>query len=607
MAFLAAPAVAVFGAYSAQAQGAFDLDEITAFANLSPTEISRTGATVDIVTEDELETVGAQPLADFLTRRAGISFATNGGPGAAAPIRVRGLPAAYVAVRIDGIDVTDPSLPQTFFDFGRLSTADVSRIEIVKGSQSALFGSSAVAGAIDITTRRASAPGTEVGMQFEAGSYSSYLGSVSVATMTERGELAFTLSRTTTDGFSAADENDGNTEDDGFSSTRLTLYADYQVTDILTFGLSGFWEDSTVEFDALDFGTNLPLDGPFLTEQTDSESSGARVFAEVDGETVFSTFALSYFENTRDSDFGGGFTGSFTGDRTMAEYIGTTSIGSATTLSFGASAGQESYADDFGKGDRDLAAVFAEAMIAASPSVDISLAARYDDYSDFGDFVSGRLAVAYRPGGATVLRALVSTGFRAPSLFELNDPFSGNPDLLAEESTSYELGAERVFANGAAAQITLFRTEIDNLIEFDFGTFAYAQTPGTSTTQGVELTGSLPLGTSAEIFGNYTYADARGPDDERLRRVPRNDLTIGVQGDITERMNGIFTVQYATDIEDIAQLDDYVVANATLNYDVSDQATVYLRVANIFDEQYQTVAGYGTSDRAFYVGLRANF
>jgi vitamin B12 transporter len=603
---LAAP-VAALGAIPATAQGTFDLGEITAFSNLSPTEISRTGATVDIVTEEELEQVGAQPLTDFLTRRAGISFATNGGLGAAAPIRVRGLPAPYVAVRIDGIDVTDPSLPQVFFDFGRLTTADVSRIEIVKGSQSALFGSSAVAGAINITTRRATDPGTEVNVQVEAGSYSSYLGSVSIATMTERGELAFTITRTTTDGFSAADEALGNTEADGFQSTRLSFYGDYNVTDTLTFGLTGFWEDSTVEFDALDFGTNLPTDGFDLTEHTDGESGGIRAFAEIEGESVFNTFSLSYFENRRDSDFGGGFEGTFTGTRTSAEYIGTTSFGGATTLSFGALAVREEYEDGFGSGDRDIGAAFAEAMIAANPDTDISIAARYDDYSDFGGFTSGRLALAYRPDDATVLRGVLSTGFRAPSLFELFDTFSGNPDLLAEESTNVEIGVERVFANGAGVQVTLFRTDIDNLIEYDFGTFAYIQTPGTSETQGVELTGSLPVGANVELFGNYTYTDARGPDGERLLRVPRNDLTVGIDGDITDRWNGVFTVQYATDIEDIAPLEDYVVANATLNYDLTDDAQVYFRIANLFDEQYQTVAGYGTSDRAFYVGLRASF
>ncbi len=607
------PAVlfAAAAAHSANAQGVIELDEITAFANLTPTEISRTGATVEILTEDELRAEGTLKLADFLSRRAGVSITANGGIGSTTRVRLRGLPAQYIAVRIDGIDVTDPSGTQVSFDFGRLTTSDISRIEIVKGSQSALYGSSAVGGVINITTNRATEPGTTVSVDVEGGSFETYRGALNVSTLAERGELSFSLSRIQSEGFSAADENAGNVEPDGHDATRLSFFGAYDATDTVRIGASGFVQNSMTQFDNFDFGTGLPVDGPFLTDVEDAKLRGARAFVEIDGNSVDHTLSLSYFENDRFNDLGSGTT-NFFGNRHKFDYVGTASLGNASTISFGAEYLEESFrsSDSFGSppasGTRTIAAIFAEGFFAVSPQTDLSAALRVDDYSDFDNFVSGRLALAYRPSNGTVLRAVASNGFRAPSLFELNDPAFGNPALLAEESVNFELGVDQTFGNGAQVGATLFNTRIDNLIDFVFPA-GYVQTTGVTKTQGAELFGRFPIGANASVFGNYTYTDAKNPAGTQLVRVPKHDLTAGVEGNITERLNGVLTVQAVSGLVDGVPLDDYVVANATLRYDLTDQAEAYLRIVNITNEQYQTVRGYGTSDRAFYVGIRGNF
>jgi vitamin B12 transporter len=595
----------------AAAQGAFDLGEITAFANLTPTEVNRTGATVDVVTEEEMRAEGTQLLSSFLARRPGISVTSSGGPGSATTMRVRGLDSKYIAVRIDGIDVTDPSAPQIQYDFGKLTTADVSRVEIVYGTQSALYGSSAVAGVINITTTRATEPGTTLRAEVEGGSYGTIGGSLGVTTVTDRSNLAFTLSHFQTDGFSAASEANGNTEPDGYETTRLSFFGSYDVTDDLRLGLNGFWQEYSGDTDGFDFGTGLPADGPFLTEGEDGTARGLRAFAEYSPGAIDHSIALAYYDNDRTNDIGFG-TSSFLGERTTLEYLGTTSILNGSTLSFGAVFSEERFdtSDSFGgaaSGDRQVGAVFAEGQFALSPATDLAVSLRYDDYSDFGDFVSGRLALAYRPADGTTLRAVLSNGFRAPSLFEINDPTYGNASLTPEESRTFELGVEQRFSGGATLQATAFWTDIDDLIQFIFPA-GYVQTTGTTETRGVSLSGSLPLGSRAELFGNYTYTDANAPDGSQLVRVPKNDLSLGVSGDITDRLRGVATAQFVSGVEDIGgPLDDYWVANATLTYEISETTETYLRVVNIFDEDYEVIEGYGTSGRAFYVGLRARF
>jgi vitamin B12 transporter len=607
---LAAP-VAALSLSDADAQGAFDLDEITAFANLTPTEVSRTGATVDVVTEEELRAEGTQLLSSFLSRRPAVSVTSSGGPGSATTMRLRGLDSKYIAVRIDGIDVTDPAGPQIQYDFGKLTTADVSRVEIVYGTQSALYGSSAVAGVINITTTRATEPGTTVRAGIEGGSCGTIGGSLGVSTLTDRAELAFTVSRFRTDGYSAASEANGNIEPDGYETTQLSFYGAYDVTDDLRLGLNGFWQEYDGDADGFDFGTGLPADGPFLTEGEDGIARGLRAFAEYSPGAIDHSLALAFYDNDRSNDFGSG-TSDFFGERTTLEYLGSTTILGDSTLSFGASYSDERFdtSDSFGgaaSGDRQIAAVFAEGQFALNEATDLSLSLRYDDYSDFGDFLSGRLAIAYRPAEGTTLRASIANGFRAPSLFEINDPTYGNASLTPEESRTFELGVEQAFAGGATLQATAFWTDIDDLIEFIFPA-GYVQTLGTTKTRGVTVSGSLPLGERAEVFGNYTYTDATAPDGNQLVRVPKNDLNIGIAGDLTDRLRGVATAQFVSGVEDIGgPLDDYWLANATLTYDIGETTEAYLRVVNIFDEDYEVVEGYGTSGRAFYVGLRTRF
>ena len=157
---------------TAFAQEATDLGTLTLSANRGEsTELARSGVTVEVVTKEDLEQSGETLLADYLATLPGVSLTSNGGIGGNASLRVRGLDGAYIGVYIDGIDVNDPSNTQTYFDFGSLTAADVSRVEVLKGAQSALYGSEAIAGVINITTARPTEPGFSQNLAAEYGSY----------------------------------------------------------------------------------------------------------------------------------------------------------------------------------------------------------------------------------------------------------------------------------------------------------------------------------------------------------------------------------------------------------------------------------------------------
>jgi vitamin B12 transporter len=597
-------ALAGLAAAPLAAQDIIDLGEITVFANQTPTELKRTGTTVEIVEADDLQSSSTTRVADTIDLLPGVSTSSNGGAGALTFVRIRGLSARYIPVYIDGIDITDPASVQTAFDFGTLTSAGLSRVEILKGSQSALFGSEAIGGVINITTTRPTELGTTITTAAEFGSYDTYSAQFGVATKSERGEVALTLSHLRTDGFSSADENDGNTEADGHEATTLILSGAYDATDAIKLGFTIFAQNSETDQDG------FPAPAFSLADTTateEAERRALRLYAEIDGGGIQHTIAASYA--TTDRFYAQGFSQDFEGDRSELSYKGVAEL-SNMTLAFGANYSDESFLVDGSGGDYETVSVFGEVQYAASDALDLSFALRHDDHSEFGGFTTARLAAAYRISDATVVRAALANGFRAPSLYELFGPF-GNAALEPETSRSFELGIEHSYGSGAYVKATAFYTEIDDLIDFDFATNAYAQVSGTSTTQGIELAGAVPLSDRFELFGSYTYTDAADRNGNQLVRVPEHDLTLGVSAQWTSQFSSSISLSHiagrADDGFPSVPQADYTVVNADLSYEINDSATAYLRVNNLFDEEYQTTNGYGTSDRAVFFGVRAKF
>jgi vitamin B12 transporter len=609
--FLSGVAVAALCAGPAVAQDAFMLDDIVFSVGLTPVAENRTGVTFDVLSEEELRFSGNVQLSDRLATLPGVSLSQNGPVGGQTTLRVRGLSGNYVPVYLGGIDITDPSSTQTSFDFGALAGAAASRVEILRGSQGPIYGSEAIAGVISIDTDLApEEPGTEVTLGLEAGSYDTRIGTFGVGARSEFGTLSFSATRLETEGFSAADENAGNTEADGHRSTTLTLTGEYTASADLTLGFSAFWIDSFSEFDGFPPPAFTLAD---TADTTEAERYGARVYAQ------FSAFGLDHelaLSGSRtDRSFPGGFTENFRGDRATLSWIGSADLGTDASLSFGADATREEFATDTDRGIVDTTAVFGEYLVALTPDFDVSASLRYDEHSLFGGQATGQLAAAWRPAEGTVLRGALATGFRAPSLFELYSGAFGNRNLVPEESLSLELGIDQAMGD-LTLGATLFYTEIDNLIDFfDPDGFlgplpgAYSQVPGTSTTRGFELSADYALGDALSVFGNYTFTDAEDRNGNRLVRVPRNDTTLGIAGEFGQDWAGSFTIQHIADRVDVGQvpMPDYTLANAQIGYGLTETTEVYLRIENLLDEEYQTARGYGTSDRAFYIGIRSRF
>jgi vitamin B12 transporter len=608
---LASAAALAILPHAAMAQDAFLLDEIVISPNATPTLRERAGASVIVVTEDDLRAAGDVQLTDYLARLPGVSIVQNGPTGTFADLRIRGAGSRYISVFVDGILVTDPSTPSgQFEDFGGLTTGGIRRVEILKGAQSALYGGTAVGGVISITTLGGPelGEGTHQRAGGTAGSFGTFAGDYSFTRNTGPLSLSFALSHAQADGFSAASEANGNTEDDGFDRSRLSFGAQYAVSEALTVGINGFAETGSSDFD--DFQSVppfLPTDGDGTS---DRDTRGLRAFAQYDLGIWENETAASLYTTDRTST-SSGFTSEFSSRRIALDHLSSAMVRSDLRLSFGLSfRDEEAEATSLPGGSETTttAGGFVEAVWSPSDRLDLTGTIRYDDHSEFGGFTTGRLAFAFRPAEGTVLRGAVGTGYRPPSIGELFDDFGffvGNPDLDPETSTSIEVGIDQVWANGAILSATVFESRIDDLITFVPGAPSTLENiSGETRIRGIELGGRVPLGLVFTGYGAFTFLDAETATGEPQPRTPERDLVLGMEAAFTDRLGADLWVQA---VSGIPEVDDYETLNASVSYAVTEGIDLTLRGLNLTDEDYETVPGYGTAGRAFYVGFDARF
>ena len=605
------------------------LPEVVLSPNRTPEEAIRTGSSVSVLTGPQLERDGRPFALQQITDLPGVTVQQNGPAGTVSGFAIRGAPQSYVRVEVDGIEISDMTAPQVSPSLSGLLVDDISRIEVLKGSQSAVYGGQAVGGLIAITSPRATAPGIENRLILEGGEHSTFRGSWTLAGLGPQGEFALNASRLQTDGFSAAEERDGNSERDGYTTTRLSASGRFNATEAITFFGAGFWQDEDGDYDETVNGR--PVDARSTFDARNYGLRGGLEYLTAGGITHL--FALGYFDIDRTNDARHPVFGPSTyrtrGDRTRAEYRGAMTPNEALAVGWGADYAVEDvrtrFSSPFGVStaseDTWIAGAFVQSTWSPRPDLVIDAAARADEHSEFGFYPTGRLTLAWLPQPETTIRGSLGTGFRAPSAFELYDPFSGNRDLDPEKSVSADLGVARRFGAGRGeASATVFWLEIDDLIEFDPATFVYVQANGKARSRGVELAAAWTFAEALTLTGAYTYTDAEGADGERRNRIPRNEIALAATGTVAERVGYDVNARLVWDYKDDSAADflgnvidsrgwsdDFVVVNARLAYFLTDRAEVYVRAENLFDETYQTARGYTAPGRTFYAGVAARF
>jgi vitamin B12 transporter len=601
----------VFVPLSLKAEDITTLPPLAVHASRMPADSAETGSAFQRFSREDLEAFGNLPLIDFLSQTPGIHFAGSGPRGSLGTLNVRGAPQRYLLIRVNGVDVSDPSVTQIAPQVENLRLGSVSSIDILRGSQSSLFGGQAVAGVIEINTLPPE-PGTQsVRITLEAGSRDTFSALTEVEAAGERGSVSGHLEFFNTNGFSAADENDGNTERDGYRNANAGVQGTYAIADELVWRGSARFADSRIEFDGFEFGVGpVDDDGSERTYTETAQAATGLNWTVLDGQQVHDV-QLSYFRNDRDTR--GQFPATFLGERWAADYVGRHGFSPEVGLLFGLNAMHESAETDSIDENNQIYGLFLQLDYKPTDALYLSFTGRVDEHSEFGNEQTWKTSAAYQMMESARVRTSVGTGFRAPSLFELFDSAFGNPDLDPETSLSWDAGVDLTFRDGRdQLSVTYFSLEIDDKIDFVFPA-GYTQVDGKSERQGLELSYRSQVTDPLLLIASYTYMiKAEDRNGNPLLRVPEHDLSLAAHYRVNDwtlsaraaYVAGVEDVSFALEGPPSAELDSYWVVDTRIAYQVSEALEVYVRIENLFDEQYQQTRGYGTPDRSAFAGLR---
>ena len=572
-------------------------ENVVVTATAAPEEIENVGSAVTVVTREEIERNGWRTVQDVLRSVAGASVAQSGGPGSQTSVFLRGANSTHTLVLVDGVRVNSAFFPG--YDFSLLSTENVERIEVVRGPFSALYGSESIGGVVQIFTRPA---GDRLAARLvgEAGNADQR----EVSAFATAGSGAFGIAASARDR-----KEDGDRANDDWRERSGSIR------------LEGRFGETRVALEGSIADGDLGLPGPVGAETPDNRYSPREerltlpaTFHPADGHAA--TVTLGWVRSY--PSFDSPSFHSKTDARTLeARAADTFAIGSQRVTAF--AEWQRWKVDDssnFGVNlDGEHATIWsvgAEDTVELGGGWTVTAGARYDDHSRFGSVWSPRGTVAWRIG-RWKLRASGGTGFRAPSVGELFYPFSGNPNLDPERSTSWDAGADYELPGGRAS-VSLFWNDYRDLIVYDFAAGLNFNV-GRARSRGAEVAWRQAIARPVAVDAGYTYLDTEDRDTGlALLRRPRHSgflgmtvapaagLEISPRAVFVGRRADVLALSTTTRIE----TPSYVRVDLYARWRMG-RFSPYVRAQNLTDRSYAEVEGFPATGRRIAGGLEVEF
>lgn len=593
---------------------AFQSDEITASATrIGVLEQDDLTVPTSILTEADIAARGQQYVSDLLRSLPGIAVSQSGSGGGLTQIRVRGAEANQVLILIDGVEVANPSTGE--FDLSGLRAQDIVKIEVLRGEQSALYGSDAVGGVISIVTR-AGETTEQWHANVEAGSRGTAQGQISAVIPIKGAALSVNGNLFTTEGY---DVSGLGGEKDGSKSQSINI-------GLNAVNLGPIRLDGKYEFSELNtaFDSDSPFDGRL--DNTDDETERTRRSARVDArfKTGPVDHKISGGFNETDTDTVGGFSSRSIGERSNVSWIAGIDT-NVHALSVLGEMERETYriepntTEPGAEPENDMAAVAVDYRFTKNDVV-LSASARHDVNDLFQDATTWRLGAGYGFAWNGRVRASVGTGVKNPSLIELfgffpGSNFTGNPDLKPETSVGVSAGYEQNIGNFSGS-VDLFYSELEDEIITQFLPPTFAQTVAnlttTSTRQGIELEARYTRG-DVTLNGAATFLQSEQNGISEIRR-PDVTASASVAWEATDALQLSAQVDHTgsqldTDFATFSDisLDAFTLVGARAQFALSDRVSVSLRGENLLNADYQEIVGFASPGRGVYAGLALDF
>jgi vitamin B12 transporter len=575
-----------------------------------------TSSSVTVITADEIARSQQPFVADILRGEPGVDVATTGQPGSQTQVFLRGASPDGTLVLVDGIPVNNAF--NNSFDFSTLPVNNIERIEILRGPQSTLYGSEAMGGVINIVTKNGSGPPTG-SVQTEYGSFNSLLtrGTFAVS----EGKFSFSADGS----FHSTDNDRINSAYQGvnFSGHASYTFNDWLKASLLTTYLKStdgspndiFTDDPTAGLENENYLAGLTIEAdpaPWWNAKLTLSHSHER--GNYNQPANAENFDTSDFSQTVAQRNWGDFQNIFTLNEQNKILVGVTFEDDSADYSDYGTYGPSVLANTI-----DTRSAYAQYDFTPVKRVTLTAGGRVDDSSAFGTHATYQFGGRFTaPRAETIFRANVGTGFRAPSISDLYYPDFGNPDLKPEESFGWDVGIEQPLLDGKLLfGTTFFHNDYDNLIQYSGVTFE-PENIGRARTMGLENFVSWTPVTNFTVRVAYTWLDTKDLDTgAELVRRPQSSGSLDLDWKICPRLEAtaraVFTGSRTDNNFDdptqppVVTLSEYTKVDLGLSYRVCKNFSVYGRVENLLDEQYQEAYGFPALGRFVAVGVIARF
>jgi vitamin B12 transporter len=579
--------------------------------------LEQSPASVSVITAEDMEIKQIERVSDALREVPGLSVVQTGTSGQLTSVFTRGLRSEHSQVLLDGVPINQGL--QGAFNFADLTIDDIGRIEIVRGPQSTLYGPRALAGVIQLFTKRGDgAPGITV--SGEAGSYGTFRESLESDGQISNFDYSVGASRIDTDN---ARPNNRYRNTAGIANIGWTPNEQIRVSSLFTYSDSDTGNPNSIFDPKLfdNFHTERWLIAPHLDLRV--------------GDWWDHKFILSYDHERQLNDPNlDGFVGPTRAlfERTTIDYQNDLRPTSWLTVTSGffysrVNAGQERpfVRQDFGPQPRFVSdhteetAGFLQAAVMPVRDLIFVAGGRFDHFNQFGDVWTYRIAGSYTITNTdTLLHWSVATGFSPPS--SQDKIFGGNFGLKPEKDVGWDVGVEqRFWEKRITFGATYFYNDLSNLIGFN-GLFKTLNL-GAARTQGIETELRVEPVTDLTFAASYTYLDAKKtsaadinqPVGARLPRRPRHEIYLSASYRWWKKLRTTIEAKFVNAREELNfgqpnfDIEDYSFVNLMAEYEFNPHFSVFGRIDNLTGEHYAEVFGFPALGTAAYAGVKLRF
>lgn len=593
-----------------------DEDDIVISASRVASQRIENGSSVTVFDEQYLQENQNRTVAEILHDAPGVSIASNGGLGKKTSVFIRGASSESTVVVIDGVKVSDHSSSSGGFDFSHLMAANIESIEVLRGPQSAIWGSDAMGGVINITTKKGQAGfHTLANVEFGSNKFNQQV--VNINGATESSHYSLSASNLSTDGISAKTGEFDDPDDDAYENQNVSLKAGHQFNSL--FAIDGVISYTGAESE---YDTNLfPVDSGINYDHNylayRQRLAKINTYLDLLNKRWKNRLSLAYSDSKSENYEPQGWYGPYTknsGEEVTADlqsdYFLNDTGDFQHRFTFAGEIKKSTYQawSVVDEQEMDSSSLIGEYAVDWTKNVFLTASLRHDFNSNFDNTTTHKIALTGWVNDGVRLHASQGSGVKNPTFSQLYGDYA-TPDLNPETSSSWELGVEYNFATvDGYIDITYFDANYDDAIRWDPNAANWgAYVNQDEETNGIEISSFIRMSHNFRMNGQYTFlntSDGSADKNELLRR-PKHSASINANYQYTAKLSANIGARYVGERLDYGNidLDSYTVVNIAATYQLHPRFAVYGRVENAFDKDYVEVTDYGTEPITAYIGV----